>query len=313
MKKIIIGLLFIINNVQSQNLVSREEYQNGVGLITSTTALKLEPFFSANAIAFIHKDTLSPDEYGFTFFYNAPEETTLDTNDIMEILFSDGERIDFNHKGENINKIAKDSPVSFSVLSNEDCVSKMMNVPILEITFTTPAYQHRIEIPDKMKLMLPNLVRYLLRQVEEEKIKIAEHLKSLSVPPIVFDARGNKLLNKKYYGKYSGEWNRDNYLYNFDLYIKSDTSYIVWRNIKNRAESDSITRWSQTLNIRSLTKNNILILDVCYNPEHLEYTNGRRTYYLKLSENRKVIYGTTQAFEYLWGEMYGLRKRKYRT
>jgi len=162
-----------------------------------------------------------------------------------------------------------------------------------------------------LKLNLPNLAKFLLVKLEEEYNNILTFQRRMNVPAIVFDSKANHELDKKYYGKYSGEWYRDDYLYDFDLYIKSDTSYIVWY-VRKDPDKHVVKIKSQLLNIRTLTNNNTLILDVCYDKNKLLYTTGRRTFYLKLSEDEKTIYGSTSEFEVYWAEMYGKRKKKYR-
>ena len=313
-KIIIIISILVCQTVKAQEITYRVDSNQVISILTSTSPLQLEPLFcSVSAGSLIPKDTVTANLYVLSFFYNTPKEITLDTADVVEIRFSDGAIFSFNYgRNSNSNKvIEKDSSAYFGISVSYECLKKMTKVPVSEITFVTSLYEHRIEIEDKMKLYLPNLAKFLLDKVEEEYNNILTYERRINAPAIVFDSRANKELDKKYYGKYSGEWHRDDYLYNFDLYIKSDTSYIVWY-VRKDPDENVVKIKSQLLNIRTLTNNNTLILDVCYDKSKPLYTNGRRTFYLKLSEDGKTIYGSTSEFEVHWAEMYGKRKKKYR-
>ncbi len=312
-KFIIIISLLVCQTVKAQEIIYRVDSNQVISILTSTSPLQLEPLFcSVSAGSLIPKDTVTPNFYVLSFFYNTPQEIILDTTDVIEIRFSDGAIFSFNY-GRNSNKvIEKDSSAYFGISVSYECLKKMTKVPVSEITFVTSLYEHRIEIEDKMKLYLPNLAKFLLDKVEEECNNILFYERSKNVPTIVFDSRANHELNKKYYGKYSGECYEDDFLYNFDLYIKSDTSYVVWYILKDPNEPDLKRKKSQLLNIRTITENNTLILDVCYDKNKSDYTDGRRTFYLKLSEDGKMIYGRTSIYDQYWAEMYGKRKKKYR-
>jgi hypothetical protein len=311
-KIIIIIFLVVCQTVNAQEITYRVDSNQVISILTSTSPLQLDPLFcSVSAASLIPKDTVTANLYVLSFFYNTPKEITLDTTDVVEIRFSDGAIFSFNY-GRNANKvIEKDSTAYFGISVSYECLEKMTKVPVSEITFVTSLYEHRIEIEDRMKLNLPNLAKFLLDKVEEEYNNILTYERRINAPAIVFDSKANHELDKKYYGKYSGEWYRDDYLYDFDLYIKSDTSYIVWY-VRKDPDEHVVKIKSQLLNIRTLTNNNTLILDVCYDKNKLLYTTGRRTFYLKLSEDGKTIYGSTSEFEVHWAEMYGKRKKKYR-
>jgi hypothetical protein len=311
-KIIIIIFLVVCQTVKAQEITYRVDSNQVISILTSTSPLQLDPLFcSVSAASLIPKDTVTANLYVLSFFYNTPKEITLDTTDVVEIRFSDGAIFSFNY-GRNANKvIEKDSTAYFGISVSYECLEKMTKVPVSEITFVTSLYEHRIEIEDRMKLNLPNLAKFLLDKVEEEYNNILTYERRINAPAIVFDSKANHELDKKYFGKYSGEWYRDDYLYDFDLYIKSDTSYIVWY-VRKDPDEHVVKIKSQLLNIRTLTNNNTLILDVCYDKNKLLYTTGRRTFYLKLSEDGKTIYGSTSEFEVHWAEMYGKRKKKYR-
>ena len=311
-KFIIIIFLLVCQTVKAQEIVYRKDSNQVISLLTSTSLLQLEPLFcSVNAIALLPEDTLTENICMLTFFYNSPKEILLDTTDVVEIRFSDGTFFSFNYGRDSGDLIEKDSSASFGFLVSYNCLKKMTKVPVSDITFITSLYEHRIEIEDKLKLNLPNLAKFLLVKLEEEYNNILTFQRRMNVPAIVFDSKANHELDKKYFGKFSGEWYRDDYLYDFDLYIKSDTSYIVWY-VRKDPDENVVKIKSQLLNIRTLTNNNTLILDVCYDKSKPLYTNGRRTFYLKLSEDGKTIYGSTSEFEVHWAEMYGKRKKKYR-
>ena len=314
-KFIIIIFLLVCQTVKAQEITYRVDSNQVISILTSTSPLQLEPLFcSVSAGSLIPKDTVTPNFYVLSFFYNTPQEITLDTTDVVEIRFSDGAIFSFNYgRNSNSNKvIEKDSSAYFGISISYECLKKMTKVPVSEITFVTSLYEHRIEIEDKMKLYLPNLAKFLLDKVEEEYNNILTYERGINATAIVFDSRANHELDKKYYGKYSGEWYEEDFLYNFDLYIRSDTSYVVWYILKDPNEPDLKRKKSQLLNIRTITENNTLILDVCYDKNKSDYTNGRRTFYLKLSEDGTMIYGKTSIFEIYWAEMYGKRKKKYR-
>lgn len=312
-KFIIIVSLLVCQTVKAQEIIYRVDSNQVISILTSTSPLQLEPLFcSVSAGSLIPKDTVTANLYVLSFFYNTPKEITLDTADVVEIRFSDGAIFSFNY-GRNSNKvIEKDSSAYFGISVSYECLEKMTKVPVSEITFVTSLYEHRIEIEDKMKLYLPNLAKFLLDKVEEEYNNILTYERGINAPAIVFDSRANKELDKKYYGKYSGEWYGDDFLYNFDLYIKSDTSYVIWYILKDPYESDPKRIKTQLLNIRTITDNNTLILDVCYDINKPDYTDGRRIFYLKLSEDGKMIYGRTTVYDQYRAEMYGKRKKKYR-
>jgi hypothetical protein len=314
MNKIIIVISILVCQIsKAQEITYRLDSNQVISILTSTSPLQLEPLFcSVSAGSLIPKDTVTPNLYVLSFFYNTPKEITLDTTDIVEIRFSNGAIFSFNY-GRNDNKlIEKDSSASFVTSVSYECLEKMTKVPVSEIIFVTSLYEHRIEIEERMKLNLPNLAKFLLDKVEAEYKIILTNERRLNVPAIVFDSRANHELDKKYFGKYSGEWYGEEFLYNFDLYIKSDTSYVVWYMLKDPYESDPKRIKTQLLNIRTITENNTLIMDVCYDEDKSDYTNGRRTYYLKLSEDGKTIYGSSLELETHWGEMFGKRKKKYR-
>jgi hypothetical protein len=314
MKKIITILcLAMTNTIHAQEIIERRDTNQVISLLTSTAPLQLEPMFcSVNASVLIPKDTITSNLYILSFFYNTPKEILLDTTAEIEIRFSDGGIYTFNNARNSEEITPKDSSVSFQLMVSYNCLNKMTEIPVSEISFVSPLYTHRIEIEDKMKLYLPNLARYILDKSDEEYLPILNWQRSLNAPAIVFDSRANKQLDKKYLGKYSGEWYRDEYLYNYDLYIKSDTSYIDWYIVKDPYENDPQRIKTQVLNIRTITENNTLIMDVCYEADKSDYTGGRRTFYLKLSENGKVIYGMSEEFNRFFANMYGVRKETYR-
>jgi hypothetical protein len=314
MNKIIIIIFFVVcQTAKAQEIIYRKDSNQIISLLTSTSLLQFEPFFcTVNAFALLPEDTVTANICMLTFYYNTPKEITLDTTDIVEIRFSDGTFFSFNYGRDTQVLIEKDSSAPFGIFVSYNCLDKMTKVPVSDITFITSLYEHRIEIEDRMKLNLPNLAKFLLVKLEEEYNNILTDERSKNVPAIVFDSKANHELDKKYYGKYSGEWYEEDFLYNFDLYIRSDTSYVVWYILKDPYEPDPKRKKSQLLNIRTITENNTLIMDVCYDKNKPDYTDGRRTFYLKLSEDGNVIYGRTSMYDQYWAEMYGKRKKKYR-
>ena len=314
MKKTII-LLFLVasNTIHAQEIIKRSDSNNLITLFSSVALIQMEPkFCSANAGVIITKDTVTSNIYMVSFFYKSPKEILLDTTAEIEIRFADGSLFTYNNCGALKGTTQKDSTASLQILASYNCMRKMTKIPVSEISFITPLYTHTIVIEDQMKLFLPNLARLILDKTQEEYLPIVELERSLNVPPIVFDSKGNKQLDKKYLGRYSGEWYADEYLYTYDLYIKPDTSYIVWYIINDPYESLPKRIKTQVLNIRTITENNTLIMDVCYEADKAGYTDGRRSFYLKLSENGKVLYGETSAFNKRFGKLYGIKKRKHR-
>ncbi len=314
MKKIIIIFcLALSNKMYAQEIIERSDSNQVISLLTSSVPLQLKPkFCSVNAVVLIPKDTVTADVFFLSFFYDTPMEFILDSSAEVQIRFSDGSLYSYNYSRNLKKLIPKDSNVCFQAIVSYNCLSKMNKILVCEISFITPLYTHRIKIEDNMKLYLVNLARFILDKSDEEYRPILQWERSLNARAIIFDSRANKQLDKKYLGMYSGEWYEDEYLYNFDLYLKSDTSYIVWYIIKDSIEINPKRIKTQVLNIRTITENNTLIMDVCYEADKSDYTDGRRTFYLKLSEDGKVIYGRTSIFDQYWAEMYGVRKKRYK-
>ena len=98
------------------------------------------------------------------------------------------------------------------------------------------------------------------------------------------------------------------FIYSFDLFIKSDTSYIVWHVINDPNESKPYRIKTYLLNIRPFTDPYTLTMDVCFDTNNPEDTMGRQTYFLKLSEDEKIIYGEAWVWGQAWGKMYGVKK-----
>ncbi len=313
MKKIIfISFLFIYQTIHAQKITHREESEVGVSILSSTVPMQLEPYlFSVNAFAIIPKDTAAEDMYALSFFYKTPKEITLDTTAEVELRFSDGTLFTFNQVRNELEPTAKDSLISFQCLVSYKCLSRMTKMPVSDINFITPLYTINIEIEDKIKLFLPNLARLILDKANEEYVDILNFERSKYATPIAFDPSNNQKLDQKYFGKYSGEWYVGEYLYNFDLYLKSDTSYIVWQIINDPNESKPYRIKTQVLNIRPFTDPYTLIMDVCYESDKPDYTDGRRTFYLKLSEDEKMLYGETWVWGQPFGKMYGVKRKIY--
>jgi hypothetical protein len=313
MNKIIIILCLLINfKTNAQEIIYRQDSNQVITLLTSTEPLQLEPLFcSVNAVVLLPKDTVTTNVYLLSFFYNTPKEITLDTTAEVEIRFSDGTLFSYNYNKNADEVIPKDSSACFGVMVSYNCLRKMTKVPVSEITFVTPLYSHRIDVEDMMKLYLPNLAKYLLDKAAEEYLSILETERFKNVPNTLFDTKANIKLDKKYYGKYTGESCSGEFIYKFDLFIQSDTSYALWYVIKDPYEKDPKRIKKTLLNIHTLTDNNTLIMDICYDSSISEYTNGKRSLYLKLSEDGNVIYGKTIELDKFFGEMYGIRKKGY--
>jgi len=249
--------------------------------------------------------------YALTFFYKTPKEITLDTTAEVELRFSDGALFTFNQVRNQLEITAKDSLIGFQCLVSYKCLSKMTKIPVCDVIFTTPLYTINIEIEDKIKLFLPNLARLILDKANEEYVAILNFERSKYATPIAFDPVNNQKLDKKYLGKYSGEWYVGEFLYNFDIFIKSDSSYIVWQIINDPNESKPYRIKTQVLNIRPFTDPYTLVMDVCFESDKPDYTGGRRTFYLKLSEDKNMLYGETWLFNQRCGKMYGIKKESY--
>lgn len=170
MKKAIVILCLLVGNIiYAQEIILREDSNQIIRLLSSTSPLQLEPFFcSVNASVLIPKDTITPNVYVLTFFYNTPKDFILDSTDEIEIRFSDGALYNYNYSRDISKFIQKDSSVCFNTLVSYNCLRKMTQIPIREILFITGRYTHRIEIEDKKKLNMPNLARLILDMVDEE-------------------------------------------------------------------------------------------------------------------------------------------------
>lgn len=313
MKKSLVVLCILFSFVgHSQEIIDREDNDYAVHFKTSYVPLRsVKPYCLANLGVYIPKDSTSADTYIISFFYDTPKEIKLDSTAEVEIRFSDGTLFVFNNIYDSKSVIMKDSMITFRAIISYNFLDKLTRVPITNIMFNTPLYTHQIVMEDKMILNLPVLAQFAIDKSDEEFKPILEEARSLNESPISFAPKTNKQLDKKYYGKYTGEWNRDETLANFELYIKSDTSYILWHFIKGAEKIDLENTIHQTLNIRGVTENGILIMDVCFNENDPGHTNGRRTYYLKLSEDGKVIYGSTKAFVNWVGYLYGKKVKSF--
>ncbi|MBU3715091.1 MAG: hypothetical protein FGM46_09125 [Ferruginibacter sp.] len=312
MKKLLPLLCMVMfHSVHAQKIEERNDNGNYIALLTSTVPLQIEPlFFTSNLGAIITKDTTTENLYILSFFYTTPKEISMDTTCEVKIRFSDDDIFSFTKAQNDKKSTPKDSLVGFCTFISDDCLRKMTQIPVSEVTFKTPLYTHRIEIEDKMKLFLPNLARFILDKVDEECLSIFDFERNKNVPAIKFDPTVNRQLDKKYFGKYSGEWHVNEYLYSFDLYIKKDTSYIIWKIISDPYEEDPKRIKTQVLNIRPFTDSQTLVMDVCFEADKWDYTSGRRTFFLKLSEDKKALYGYTVALGRT-AQMYGIKKKRY--
>lgn len=312
-KLLLIWCLVVFHAAQAQEIIYRRDTNQVLSLLSSSVPLQLDPnFCSANAGAVIAEDTLADKYYILNFYYNTPRDILLDTTATVEIRFADESLFTFNRARNDDEITPKDSSVTFYCMVTEKCLRKMTKIPVCALNFITSLYTHRVAIEDKMKLFLPNLARFILDKVEEEQSTIISLGRVTNVPAIQFNPTVNQQLDPKFLGKYSGEWYESNLLYNYDLHLRSDTSYIVWYIINDPAESDPKRIKTQVLNIRPFTEPNVLVMDVCYEADKPDYTDGRRTFYLKLSENGKVLYGETHVFNQPFGKMYGVKKKRYR-
>jgi hypothetical protein len=315
MKKLmLIACIALSNVIQAQIIKERLDEDGIISLQTSNVILSVgEKFSYANAGVVISKDTLADIIYVFSLCYKTPVECVLDSNAVVHIGFSNGDLLSYNYCRDKKLFIQKDSIVKFNFLPSFNFLNTMTNNTVSEISFTSPNYSHRIDIVEDMQLQLPKLSNLLLANCLTEYNSILKTARSVEDDTVVvFNANGNKKLDKKFYGKYSGEWNCDSILYNFDLYIKSDTSYIDWFVINDPNLSNPKAIQTQVLNVRHVTKYNNLIFDVCYEPDKAEYTNGSRWYMLNLSQNGKVLYGLSVELDKYYGEMYGVRKKRYK-
>lgn len=311
-KYILLFCLLISNRIFAQEIAYKDETESYVSFLTTTQPLQFAPnLCSVSSGALIPSDTAASAVYMLFFYYNTPKTIMLDSSCMVELMFSDETTYRFNYVVRHEEVIPQDSSVTFNTIVNNECMYKLTKVPIKNISFITPIYKHQIELEDRMKLFLPNLARFVLDKSDQVFQNNLNFERSIHAPSISFDVRGNKILDKRYFGKYSGEWYRDSLLYNFDLYITSDTSYIVWYILKDSYEVDSKRIKVQLLNIREVTENNTLVMDVCYDSTKADYTCGRRTFYLKLSENGNVMYGSSLEFGINEAHMFAIRKKKY--
>lgn len=194
MKKIVILVLFLISNkTEAQEIEMREENDELVALLTSTIPLQLEPhLFSTNAIVMIPKDTLVSPDYVFSFFYNSPEEITLDTTCEVEIRFWDGTLFSFPYFKHRNRYVIKDSTACFQVFISSDCIQKMKDMPVRYYIFNTPLYQHKITIEDKAKMLMPLLTRYILKKQDEEYTILSQKRKDSNPLLVCYTNRGSR-------------------------------------------------------------------------------------------------------------------------
>jgi len=189
-KTIVILFLIVCNTIYAQEIIFRKDSNEVISFLSSTSPLQLEPLFcSVNASVLIQKDTVTANMYILTFFYNTPKDFILDSTDEIEIRFSDGALYNYNYSRDTTYFIQKDSSVCFNTQVSYNCLSKMTQMPISEILFITPLYTHRIEIEDKMKLNMPNLVRVVLDRADEEFDSILQMQRGLKRPVIKKSSR----------------------------------------------------------------------------------------------------------------------------
>ena len=315
MKKLItVILIVLVHFCTAQQIAERTDGEEAISLLTNVIYLQddLESF-RAGLAAIVYKDTVNRNDYLLSLFYDTPKEFCLDTSTEIEIRFSDGVTYNYKQFKNSNERFLKDSTACVQCLIGQKCLQKMTEVPVSHITFLTPAYNHRIGIEDAMKLCLPNLAKLILEKANEEKWAIIDREQRWNAPAIVFDSKVNQQLDEKFLGKYSGEWHRDSFIYNVELYIKRDTSYIVWHIIKDASEEDPKLIKTQALNIRPITDSNKIVMDVCYDPANEGYTIGRRTFYLKLSEDGKWLYGQTSLLNEFFGQMCTKKIEKYKS
>jgi hypothetical protein len=314
MKKLmIIACVFLTNAIQAQIIKERFDEDGAISLQTSNVILRVgEKFSYANAGVVIPKDTLLDIIYVFSLCYKTPVECLLDSNAVVHIGFSNGDLLSYNYCRDKKLIIPKDSIVKFNFLPSFNFLNTMTNATVSEISFTSSNYKHRIDIVEDMQLQLPKLSNLLLANCLTEYNSILKSARIEQDPVVVFSSIGNKLLDKKFYGKYSGEWNCNSILYNFDLYIKSDTSYIDWFVINDANETNPNSIKTQVLNVSTMNDNNVLVLEVCYEATKADYTNGTRIYFLNLSKNGKVLYGNSAELHKYYGEMYAIKIKKYK-
>jgi hypothetical protein len=254
----------------------------------------------------IPKDTLGVPSFMTVFSYEAPAFTKPSNNDAVEIIFANGDKFRFYRDSFWAAPTPKDSLVFFSSVISIDFLQKLDATVVKEIRFLTKSYKHIITLEDEFKLVLPHLSMYILGKTGTIFFEMSDLIKHTvcDTKNDIFDA--NKIIDKKFLGKYSGEWSNDGLLYRFDLFIERDKSYFMWYSV-NDPDEKTIRVKIQYLQLRPELINNTLIMDVCFDANNTDYTSGKRTFYLRLSEDGKVLYGYSTAFGRT-AQMYGIKK-----
>lgn len=264
----------------------------------------------ANFGSYIEKDSIYRVGFVMTFFYNSPEHVVFDSADAVEINFTNGEKYRFNKYNVNNEEFDKDSLTMFICLPEKDFVKKLIESDIENVSITTKSYTYNTYVDDTCKNKLSKLAELIVIKSNEVFIKYSKGEKLTDDYQIVFNPEGNKLIDKKFLGKYSGEWRGDDKTFSFDLYIKRDTSYFVWSQLSSDQSKKKIFT-NQVVNVSKDEDTGDLILTVCLSSPN-EYESGMiDKYKLTLSENGKVIYGAGMNSGSNTSSLFGLRKKKY--
>ena len=312
MKRIILlSMIFLLRQGFAQSVKVISEDDTYIHLLGSGVHLSnQENFLRANFGSYIEKDSIYKVGFILTFFYNSPEHVLFDSSDEVEIYFTDGEKYALNKYDINHEEFDKDSLTMFICLADKDFVKKLVETDVESVSIQTKSYTYNTIVDDTCRSNLSKLAESIVIKSNDVFVKYSKGEKVSEDNQEVFSPEGNKLIDKKYLGKYSGEWRGEDITLSFDLYIKTDTSYFIWSPIsKNGTNKKSFT--NQVVNVRTDESTGDLLLIVCFDDKKEYESTVVDKYKLSLSENGKVLYGTGMISETNASSLYGIRKKKY--
>ena len=315
MKKIIVLFCLALSvKAQSQSILKREEDSSSVSIITTRSDIsENDNNYDFIAKGIIFKDTNNFPLFLASFSFNSPRNMSIDSSDEIEFDFCDGKIFSFPRNNFEPEDVEKDSLANFTFKISYECLVHMGLKMVNEFIITTKYGTDTVRIADKFKLVIPNTANLLLKVCGEENDKIYDYKTSHEVEFIVDSLSERRNIDKKYFGKYTGEWNGEwggnNLVYTFELTLKKDTSYFLWKQLIPGSSKESEIN-KQVVNVITGKDSNHLLLTVVFDENHPETTGDLRKFDLKLSEDGKMIYGESYFNGVYFGKYYGIKKGK---
>jgi hypothetical protein len=307
-------LLLAYTNSKAQLDINISESNDIIEITSNWEPIQGSPSYTRIYMASaILKDTTTLNGVNLIMFqFLTDEKIVPDHSDECEINFVDGKTFTFKRYMKDSSSISDENDTGsihiFGAMISGNCFKKLSETMIDNIRIITKEYIHTVKFPDITKLTIPNLSRKIYEKLDQ--LYMANLNEKRYINHTVFDPSGNKSIDKKFLGKYSGEWYYNEFLYTFDLFIKRDTSYIVWKVINDttRIPGDLYT---QTVNVSPGYYEGHILLKVCYDSSKPGYTWDTRIFDIKLSDDGKVVYGETFINDVPFGVWYGKREKRY--